>query len=65
MSVLIEGRRVVTATDDVQAGVLVEGEQISLIGARPCCCAGEPGYGRFVRRARFGEPLQPGAPRVA
>ena len=33
MSVLIKGGRVVTATDDVQADVLVEGEQISLIGA--------------------------------
>jgi dihydropyrimidinase len=33
MSVLIRGGRVVTATDDVQADVLVEGEQISLIGA--------------------------------
>jgi dihydropyrimidinase len=33
MSVLIKGGRVVTAADDVQADVLVEGEQISLIGA--------------------------------
>ncbi len=33
MSVLIKGGRVVTATDDVQADVLVQGEQISLIGS--------------------------------
>jgi dihydroorotase-like cyclic amidohydrolase len=33
MSVLIKGGRVVTATDDVVADVLVEGERISLIGA--------------------------------
>ena len=33
MPVLTKGGRVVTATDDVEADVLVEGEQISLIGA--------------------------------
>ncbi|HWH06781.1 MAG TPA: dihydropyrimidinase [Gaiellaceae bacterium] len=33
MSVLIKGGRVVTATDDVVADVLVEGERITLLGA--------------------------------
>jgi dihydroorotase-like cyclic amidohydrolase len=45
MSVLIKGGRVVTTTDDVRADVLVEGEQISLIGAsgagRRAAAAGE------------------------
>src|SRR2546423_6933188 len=33
MSILIRGGRIVTAADDVVADVLVEGEQIALIGA--------------------------------
>jgi dihydropyrimidinase len=54
---LYEGTEVVGDVETVllRGRVIVDGGEV----------VGEPGYGQFVRRARFGEQLQPGAARVA
>jgi dihydropyrimidinase len=54
---LYEGTEVVGDVETVllRGRVIVDGGEV----------VGEAGYGQFVRRARFGEQLQPGAARVA
>jgi hypothetical protein len=57
MSVLIKGGRIITAADDyvgdvVRGQVIVENDAL----------VAQPGAGRFVKRARFGEELAAATP---